>query len=374
MADMHIPYLSFEAMHGGIREEMIGAFRDVYDSHWYVLGKEVASFEERYAAFNGVRHCVGVSNGLDALHLALKSLGIGPGDEVILPSNTYIATVLAVSYTGATPIFAEPDPRTYNLDPARVAAAITPRTKAIMPVHLYGQACDMRALMEVADRKGLAVIEDNAQAHGAAFDGRLTGAWGHINATSFYPGKNLGALGDAGAVTTDDADLAAKVATLRNYGSQKKYFNEVIGHNMRLDELQAALLSVKLPYLPVWTQARQELAEGYMQRLTGVGDLVLPFTAPGATHVYHVFMIRTPHRDALQAFLRDRGIGTLIHYPLPPYLQEAYRDLGYKRGGFPIAEAIAGTCLSLPLWPGMTQEMLDEVAGQINSFFNTQAL
>ncbi|TDX00037.1 DegT/DnrJ/EryC1/StrS family aminotransferase [Dinghuibacter silviterrae] len=368
---MNIPYLSFTGMHDSIREEMHQAFSAVYDSHWYVLGKKVEAFESQYAGFNGTAFCKGLSNGLDALHLSLKVLGVGPGDEVIVPSNTYIATVLAVSYTGATPVFSEPDPGTYNLDPVRVAEAITGKTKVILPVHLYGQACDMQAIMDLAARHHISVVEDNAQAHGAAFNGKLTGAWGHINATSFYPGKNLGALGDGGAITTNDPELARKAEILRNYGSQKKYFNEVIGHNMRLDELQAALLSVKLPYLKKWTEARQTLAEGYTQRLQGAGDLVLPVTAPGATHVYHVYMVRTRQRDALQAFLQDKGIGTLIHYPLPPHLQEAYRFLGYQQGDFPIAETIAGTCLSLPLWPGMTEAALDEVAGQIHTFFKT---
>lgn len=355
-------------MHGEIREKMHRAFSDVYDSHWYVLGRQVSDFEKAYSAYNKVEHCVGVSNGLDALHLSLKALGVGEGDEVIVPSNTYIASVLAVSYVGATPVFVEPDVRSYNIDPGKIEAAVTPRTKAILPVHLYGQACDMGSITAVAARKGLFVVEDNAQAHGAAFKGKLTGSWGHINGTSFYPGKNLGALGDAGAVTTNDAELALKVSVLRNYGSQKKYYNEVIGHNMRLDELQAAFLSVKLKYLDKWTAARQQIARLYNERLTGIPGLILPSVAPGASHVYHLYVIRTSRRDALQEHLQKKGIGTLIHYPVPPHLQQAYAWMQLKEGDFPIAEEIARTALSLPMWPGMEEREVGEVASAIIDF------
>jgi len=366
---MNIPFLSFSHMHGQIREEMHQAFSEVYDSYWYVLGKQVGAFETAYAGFNGVKHCVGLSNGLDALHLSLKALEIGEGDEVIVPSNTYIATVLAISFVRAIPVFVEPDILSYNMDPGKIEAAISPRTKAIMPVHLYGQACDMEAIMQIAGRHGLSVVEDNAQAHGAAFKGKLTGSWGHINGTSFYPGKNLGALGDAGAVTTDDETLASQVTVLRNYGSEKKYYNEVVGHNMRLDELQAALLSVKLKHLEKWTAVRQELAREYDEKLAGIPGLVLPSVAPGATHVYHVYVIRTKRRDALQEYLQKQGIGTLIHYPVPPHLQKAYVGLGYKEGDFPIAEEIARTALSLPLWPGMTSVEMNKIISSIVDFF-----
>ena len=252
--------------------------------------------------------------------------------------------------------------------PKKIEAALTPQTKAIMPVHLYGQACEMEEVMAIAQRHSLFVIEDNAQSQGAAFKGKLTGSWGHINGTSFYPGKNLGALGDAGAITTNDAELAGKAAVLRNYGSQKKYYNEVIGHNMRLDEVQAAFLSVKLPHLPGWSAQRQEIAGWYDQALAGVPDLTLPETAQGATHMYHLYVVRHPKRDALQAHLTKAGVGTLIHYPVPPHLQEAYSHLGFKKGDFPIAERIADTCLSLPMWPGMTKEMVEQVASAIMEF------
>ena len=267
---LNIPFLSFTKMHSPIKGEMMQAFESFYDDSWFILGERLKAFETEYAAFNSTKHCIGISNGLDALHIALKALNIGPGDEVIVPSNTYIATALAVTYTGATPILAEPDIHTYNIDPKKIEAVITPKTKAIMPVHLYGQACEMTAIEEIAKNHNLFIIEDNAQAQGAAYNGKITGSWGHINGTSFYPGKNLGALGDAGAVTTNDAALAEKAAVLRNYGSQKKYLNEVIGYNMRLDECQAAFLSVKLKYLPDWTAQRQEIAGWYNEFLANV--------------------------------------------------------------------------------------------------------
>lgn len=367
---MNIPFLSFTPMHSAIRKEMIAAFEEVYDSYWYVNGKAVDRFEQSYAAFNQVKYAVGVSNGLDALTLSLKALRIGEGDEVIVPSNTYIATALACSYVGATPVFAEPDERTYNINPANIEAVITSRTKAIMPVHLYGQSCEMEAIMKIATAHGLKVIEDNAQAHGATFDGRLTGSWGDINGTSFYPGKNLGALGDAGAVTTNDPALAAKVKTLRNYGSAKKYYNEVIGYNMRLDELQAALLSVKLQHLNRWTAERQQVADVYNQLLSGISEIILPYTHANATHVYHLYVIRTESRDALQQFLTEKGIGTMIHYPVPPHLQQAYQFLNHHKGSYPIAEQLAQTMLSLPLYPGMKAEDVAVVCDAIKAFFS----
>ena len=365
---MQVPFLSFEPQHAPLREAMQRAFARVYDSHWYVLGPEVGQFEQEYAAFSQVGHAVGVANGLDALVLALRALEIGPGDEVIVPSNTYIATWLAVTQVGATVVPVEPDPATSNLDPARLEAALTPRTRAIMPVHLYGQACRMSEIMAIATRHRLYVVEDNAQAQGAAFAGQLTGSYGHINATSFYPGKNLGALGDAGAITTNDAGLAQKVRVLRNYGSQQKYHNEVVGYNSRLDELQAALLRVKLPELPEWTRQRQQVAAWYGQHLTGIAGLRRPAVAAGATHVYHLYVVHTPRRDALQQHLAAQGIGTLIHYPVPPHRQQAYAGLNMPAGAFPIAEELAATCLSLPLWPGMTEAHVAAVAAAIRSF------
>lgn len=365
---MKIPFLNFEPMHSSIREEMRQSFEKVYDSCWYVLGNNVSDFENAYAAFNQTQHCVGVSNGLDALHLALKACGIGDGDEVIVPSNTYIATVLAVSYVGATPVFVEPRIDTYNINPELIEQAITERTKAIMPVHLYGQSCEMTQIMEIANNYKLFVIEDNAQSQGSTFDGKLTGSWGHANGTSFYPGKNLGALGDAGAVTTNDTNLAEKIRIFRNYGSSKKYHNEVIGYNMRLDELQAAFLLVKLKNLDAWTKQRQQIASWYNEALKGIDGLTLPQTALGATHVHHLYVIRTKKRDELQTFLHQNGIGTLIHYPIPPHLQDAYKSLGFKKGDYPIAEEIATTCLSLPMWPGIKKEQVEQVAVEVIKF------
>lgn len=366
---MRIPFLSFTPQHGPLRADILAAMAAVYDKQWYVLGDQVREFEATYARFNEVQHCVGVANGLDALHLALEALQVGPGDEVLVPSNTYIATWLAVSFVGATPIPVEPNPLTYNLDPTRLEAAITPRTKGIMPVHLYGQACEMGPILAVAQKHGLWVVEDNAQAQGAQWEGKVTGSFGEVNATSFYPGKNLGALGDAGAVTTNRADLATRIQTLRNYGSQRKYYNEIIGHNSRLDELQAAVLSVKLPYLAAWTEQRQEVARMYNEQLAGLGDLVLPVLAAGATHVYHLYVVRTHHRDALQQHLTEQGIGTLIHYPIPPHRQQAYAHLQMPAGAYPIAEELAATSLSLPMWPGMQPDDVAAVTEAVSSFF-----
>lgn len=364
-----IPFLDLRPAHAPVKEEMMRAFEEVYDSNWFILGEKLSRFEADYALFNKVGFATGVSNGLDALFLSLKALGIGAGDEVIVPSNTYIATALAVTHVGATPVFVEPDINTYNIDTSKIEAAVTPKTKAIIPVHLYGQACDMDRICSVASRHSLFVIEDNAQAHGAAFNGKLTGSWGDINATSFYPGKNLGALGDGGAVTTNNESLVQKVKMLRNYGSEIKYKNELPGYNMRLDECQAALLSVKLKHLPDWTLQRQQIATWYSEGLAGVGDLALPVTAAGATHVYHLYVVRTGERERLIKYLSERGIGTLIHYPVPPHLQQAYYNLGCQKGDFPIAEAIAETCLSLPLWPGLKRTDADFVVKTIKEFF-----
>lgn len=357
-----IPFLDLGHINLRYKQEMEQAFAKVFASGWFILGNEVIAFEKNYANFNQVSHAIGVSNGLDALHLALKALGVGAGDEVIVPSNTYIATLLAVSYVGATPVLVEPDPITYNINPQNIEATITRKTKAIMPVHLYGQACEMEAIMAIATKHKLYIVEDNAQAHGASFKDKLTGSWGHANGTSFYPGKNLGALGDGGAVTTNDKAIAHKIRMLGNYGSEKKYHNEVIGHNMRLDELQAAFLSVKLKYLQECTGERQRIAGWYSEALKGMGDLVLPVSHPDATHVYHLYVIRTRQRDELQKHLAAHGIGTLIHYPIPPHLQMAYKSLGFKKGDFPIAEELANTCLSLPIWQGMTKEHITKIA------------
>jgi len=366
---MKIPFLSFEYIHKPLKAEMLQAFEAFYDSNWFVLGDRVRKFEQEYALFNNVEDVVGISNGLDALHIALKALGIGPGDEVIVPSNTFIATWLAVSYVGAIVVPVEPDILSYNIDVSKIEAAITDKTKAIMPVHLYGQACEMDAIMAIASKHGLYVIEDNAQAQGATFKEKLTGSFGDINGTSFYPGKNLGALGDAGAITTNNSMLAEKARTLRNYGSRKKYCNEVIGYNMRIDECQAAFLSVKLNYLAEWTEQRNVIAGWYNELLDEIEDICLPHIKPGATHVYHLYVIRTNKRDLLQQYLTRQGVGSLIHYPIPPHLQEAYAQLKYSVGDFPIAEEMAQTCLSLPMWPGLTFNEISSICTAIKKFF-----
>ena len=337
----------------------------VYDSQWYVLGEEVAQFEREYSTFNQVSHSVGVGSGLEALTLALRGLGIGPSDEVLVPSNTYIATWLAVSHVGATPVPVEPDPATSNLDPARLAAALTPRTRAIIPVHLYGQPCRMPEILAFAGQHGLWVVEDNAQAQGATFGGQLTGSFGQTSATSFYPTKNLGALGDAGAITTDDGDLAQRLRQLRNYGSDQKNHHELPGYNSRLDELQAAVLRVKLRHLAAWVSQRRQLAGWYGEQLAGVPGLRLPAVAAGAKPAWHLYVVHISHRDALQRHLAAAGIGTQVHYPVPPHLQPAYAYLGLAAGTLPIAEELAATCLSLPLWPGMTEGMVATVSSAV---------
>lgn len=365
---LKIPFLSFEPTTSQIKAEILAKFEEFLDSNWYILGKQVSEFENNYANFNQVNFCTGTSNGLDALHLALRSLGVKNGDEVIVPSNTYIATVLAISYVGAIPVFVEPRLSTYNLNPDLIEAAITEKTKAIMPVHLYGQACEMDKIMSIARQHKLFVVEDNAQAQGATYNGKLTGSFGDINATSFYPSKNLGALGDAGCITTDDESLNKKIRTLRNYGSKKKYYNEVIGYNNRLDECQAALLNVKLNYLTAWNNQRVELTNYYDELLAGVGDIVLPAVADKATSVSHIYMIRMKKRDELNAFLNKEGIGTMIHYPVPPFKQEAYAA-EFIGSSFPLAEEIANTCLSLPLYIGLEKESIKIITDKIKSFY-----
>ena len=350
---MKIPFLSFDGLHNPIKDDFKQAFSDVLESNWFVMGSQLEAFEKEYAEWNGVNHCIGVSNGLDAIILSLRALGIGPGDEVIVPSNTYIATALAVTNVGATPVFVEPRYETANINPDLIEPAITSKTKVIIPVHLYGQACEMLAIMDIAERHGLYVIEDNAQAHGAKYNGKKTGSWGHINATSFYPGKNLGALGDGGAVTTNDSELAEKVRVLRNYGSRVKYENELIGYNNRLDELQAAFLRVKLRKLDEWTAERNKIANSYINGLKDVEGIGLFDIAQGATSAYHLFVIKTASREKLQKNLAAQGIGTMIHYPIPPHLQKCYEEFGFKKGSYPIAEKLSSEVLSIPLYVGL---------------------
>ena len=340
-------------------------------SKQYILGEEVEAFEQELAATLGTGAAIGTGNGYDALVIALKAAGIGPGDEVILPANTFIATVNAVVQAGAIPVLAEPDRYTCNLKAETVAAAIADRTKAILPVHLYGQACEMMAYVQLARERNLILIEDFAQAQGASYAGQPVGSFGKISATSFYPTKNLGALGDAGAVVTASPELEAFARMYHNYGQKQKYHNKIIGINSRLDTLQAAVLRVKLRHLAAMNQERQRLGQVYLEELQGIADLVLPVTAPACTHVYHIFNIRTSRRDALRAWLTEQGIQTAVHYPVPVHLQEAYTFLGYKRGDFPVAEELADTSLSLPLFPGMTAAEQKKVISSIHRFFRS---
>lgn len=357
-------------MNEAIKHELLPNFEQFIDNGWYVLGNQVKQFEHDYATFNHTQFCAGVANGLDALIIALKTLNIGKGDEVIVPSNTYIASWLAVSYVGATPIPVEPRITTYNINPDLIEAKITARTKAIMPVHLYGQCCEMDTIMAIAQKQHLYVVEDNAQSQGATYNGKITGSFGQINATSFYPGKNLGAYGDAGAITTNDETLLNRSMVIRNYGSQKKYYNQELGINSRLDELQAGFLSIKLKHLNNWNNERNAIAQIYLKELAGIDDLILPQMATNSTSVFHLFVVRTNQRNELQQYLTEKEIGTLIHYPVPPHLQEAYAPLQYKIGDFPLAEKIANTCLSLPIFPGMSIEQVEQVCSTIKAFYH----
>jgi dTDP-4-amino-4,6-dideoxygalactose transaminase len=361
---MRVPFLDVGATYVELKDELDAAVSRVLSSGWYLLGAEIAAFEEEFAAHVGVKHCIGVGNGLDALHLALRAMNVGSGDEVIVPSNTYIATWLAVNYAGATPVPVEPDLRTYNLDPALIEAAITPRTRAILPVHLYGQPANMDPICEIAQRYGLWVLEDSAQAQGARYRGRRVGGVGHAAGWSFYPAKNLGAFGDAGAVTTNDDGLADRLRELRNYGSKVKYVNEERGFNSRLDEIQAAVLRVKLRHLDSWNDRRRRIAAQYLDLLHQT-DLVLPWVETWADPVWHLFVVRSQQRDQLMRRLQEAGIGVLIHYPIPPHLQAAYRDLDRPRGSFPVSEMIHQEVLSLPIGPHLDEAQAASVVATL---------
>ena len=362
-----IPFVTFKPMEAELDKELREAFDRVYTRSWYIEGKEDESFEKAFATYCDCKYCVGVGNGLDALFLSLKALGIKEGDEVIVPSNTYIATALAVTYLGARPVFVEPDIRTFNIDSARIEDAITDKTKAIMPVHLYGQPCDMDPIMEIAKKYNLYIIEDCAQAHGATYKGKVIGSFGDAAGFSFYPGKNLGALGDAGATVTNKKELADKIRALGNYGSDYKYHHIYQGNNSRLDELQAAFLSAKLPLLNKMNDDRRSIANKYLNGINN-SEVVLPFIPSYANPVWHIFAIRCKRRDELEKFLNSAGIGTNKHYPIPMHLQECYKDLGFKEGDFPIAEEISATELSIPMYYGMTDEEVQYVIDKVNEF------
>jgi dTDP-4-amino-4,6-dideoxygalactose transaminase len=363
-----IPFLDLKTPHIELRRQLEEAFNRVMDSGWYILGNEVKEFEREFSAYCGVEHCVGVGNGLEALHLVLRAFGIGEGDEVIVPSNTYIATWLAASQVGAKPIPVEPDERTHNIDPQRIESAITSRTRAIIAVHLYGQPADMDPINSIALKYGLKVIEDAAQAHGARYKGRVVGSLGDAAGFSFYPGKNLGALGDGGAVTTNDPALAEKIRVLGNYGSRIKYHNEVQGYNSRLDELQAAFLRVKLKFLDEWNDRRKVIAAEYLKHLDAE-RFVLPYVPAWADPAWHLFVVRHEARDQLQRWLADNGVGTMIHYPVAPHLQPAYAGpSGHVAGQLPAAEHLAGTVLSLPMGPHLGLAQCKEVIDLLKQF------
>jgi dTDP-4-amino-4,6-dideoxygalactose transaminase len=364
---MNTPFLDLQAVYAELRDELDAAYRRVMQRGWFILGQEVTAFEEEFASYCSTRHCVTVGNGLEALHLILRACGIGAGDEVLVPSNTFIATWLAVTWSGATPVPVEPDLRTYNIAPEAIEDAITARTRAVIPVHLYGQPADMDQVQLVATRHGLKVIEDAAQAHGANYKGRRTGSLGLAAAFSFYPGKNLGALGDGGAITTNDAELAEKLRLLRNYGSEVKYQHYLKGFNSRLDELQAAFLRVKLTCLDEWNRRRRAAASEYLRLLAGT-DLVLPFVPMWAEPVWHLFVVRSKRREALMRSLAEQGIGTSMHYPVPPHLQNAYSELGFRAGSLPISEALSNEVLSLPFGPHLTVEQQLFVADNLSRF------
>lgn len=367
---IRVPFLDLRAVNEPVQDSLRQAFDRVMNSSWYILGEEVNSFEKEWAAYCSSKYAVGVSNGLDALHLGLRALGVGPGDDVLVPSNTYIATWLAVSQTGARPVPVEPLESTYNIDPANLKKGLTDHTKAIVPVHLYGQPGDLDPIMEFAAEHDLAVLDDAAQCHGAKYKGKRIGGLTHATAWSFYPGKNLGALGDAGAVTSNNPEIIDRVRVLRNYGSRKKYHNEVVGFNCRLDEVQAAFLRTKLRHLDSYNQRRSEIVQQYLRGFDGLTDIDLPPILTWAGPVWHLFVIATRRRDDLQRHLAHEGVQTVIHYPIPPHLQPAYAASAIPEGSMPIAERLAHRVLSLPMGPHLSDEQVPAVIEGVRSFFD----
>ena len=364
---IRIPFASFEAMHNELQVEIQRGIEEVVKSNWFIRGEHVEKFEEAFAEYCGTKYCVGCGNGLDALYLLLRAYDIGEGDEVIVPSNTFIATALAVTYTGAMPVLVEPDIRTYTLDVSLVKAKITNKTKAIIAVHLYGQTADMDEIKGIAQKYGLVVIEDAAQAHGAAYKGRKAGNLGNAAGFSFYPGKNLGAMGDAGAVTTNDRKIAEKVRALANYGSDYKYHHIYAGNNSRLDEMQAAILLAKLQNLDKWNTYRQKVADQYLERIKN-RKVLLPSAKKDRNHVWHIFALRIKERDDFEKYLNSRGIGTTVHYPIPIHLQDAYKYLNLKKGMLPIAEEISDTEISIPMYYGISDEEMNYMIDIINQY------
>ena len=366
---MKIPFISFESQLKENKTQLINNIESVLDSQWYVLGENVKEFENKYKTLSRVKYASGVGSGLDALIISLKALNISKGDEVIVASNAYIASWLSITNVGASIVPVEPNEKTFNIDVNKIEEKITANTKVIMPVHLYGQPCEMDKIMDIAKKYKLFVIEDNAQAHLAKFKGKITGSFGDINATSFYPTKNIGAIGEAGCITTDNIKHAEFTNKFRNYGSSEKYICDLIGTNSRLDELQASILNIKLDYIENWTRQRIEIARLYTQRLTNLVET--PFVNSDSTHVYHLYVIKTDKRDELKEFLQQKGIGTAIHYPIPPHLQKAYSHLNFIKGDFPIAEKLANQSLSLPIYPGLINDQVDYICDSIKEFFKS---
>lgn len=359
--NLNIPFLNLKAVYSEIKEELDIAYKRVMESGWYILGEEVSAFESEFAKYCDVKHCVGTANGLEALFLVLKAWDIGPKDEVVVPSNTYIATWLAISQTGAIPVPVEPNEQTHNINPEKIQEALTERTKAILPVHLYGQPAHMDEISKIAKKNGLKILEDVAQAHGATYKGKKAGSLGDAAGFSFYPSKNLGAFGDGGAVTTNDYELAEKIRIMRNYGSSKKYINEIVGYNSRLDELEASFLRVKLRHLDEWNKRREKIASWYMEKLPNTfSKFILPKVPEWAKPCWHLFVIRSQNRNDTMDILAKHGISTLIHYPIPPHKQNAYKYLGYKTGAFPIAEKLANEVISLPMGIDLDEKILEK--------------
>jgi dTDP-4-amino-4,6-dideoxygalactose transaminase len=367
---MNVPFVDLKAQYSTIKGEVLPAIHQVLENSAFILGKSVTDFEARFAAHHRVKFCYALGSGTDGNHMALWALGVGPGDEVIIPANTFIATAWGATLCGATPVFADCDPVSYNIDPAKIENLITARTRAIVAVHLYGMPADMDALSEIATRHGISLVEDCAQAHLAQYKGEPVGGFGITSSFSFYPGKNLGAYGEGGAVATNDPELARQLRMIRDHGSEVKYHHEILGHNYRMDGIQGAVLGIKLNHIERWTEARRSHARRYNELLKGLPEFVLPTEMPGTKHVYHLYVVRTPHRDKLQKHLQDRGVSTGLHYPVPLHMQEAFRHLGYKKGDFPVSEMAGEQVLSLPMFAELTAEQLEYVVDSIKGFFD----
>jgi dTDP-4-amino-4,6-dideoxygalactose transaminase len=367
---MQIPFVDLKSQYHSIKPEIDAAIGNILETTAFILGKSVTEFEQQFAKAHGLQYCVGTSSGTDGNHLALWALGVGHGDEVIIPANTFIATAWGATLCGATPVFVDCEPDSYNIDPAKVEARISPRTKAMVAVHLYGQAANIEPLAEIARRHRIHLVEDCAQAHLAEYKSKRVGGFGVTSSFSFYPGKNLGAYGEAGAATTNDPEMAKKFRLHRDHGATQKYLHETYGHNYRMEGIQGAVLGVKMKYLEEWTNQRRRVAARYNELLRGVGDIILPKEMSYARHVYHLYVLQTPRRDKLQQYLQECGVATGLHYPSPLHLQQCFAHLGYRNGDFPVTEQLSGQCLSLPMYPELSETQIQYVADSIRNFFS----